>query len=121
MNREVIPLDSNDWSGFSFDVRRPCLFGKDYDERLSRKRGFHQQGLGNLGKYLMEGMDISKAAELAGTSRERARSFRRVLVTLNGEIYCPCGKQSNHVGVCPAKYPSMNEHLGKAIAKRWHR
>lgn len=104
-----IELSHEEFHGFGLFRTRPwgSMFGPGWDgpDHLKQPRGFRDVNgkMARLGKLLLEGYPNRKINETMGTDRQTIRRFRKILVYLRGEIYCGCGRPTNHVASCGSR------------------
>jgi hypothetical protein len=103
-------LTFDELSGFSRSGNKKIsgyLFGKNWEgpRELRGKYGLRagDDRLKIIGKSLLEGVSISKIFKTTGYSARTVRHLRKILVHQFGEIYCKCGKPSNHSAACSWK------------------
>ena len=89
------------------------------------KRGMYSKGgqLRRLAEALLQGMSIRAAARHVGCAKATAARLRKELLAQRleiglGEIYCPCGKPSNHRGWCP--YRLSQSPARRGVLARLH-
>lgn len=92
--------------GIEPDAVRRCL-----DDPPRRALGFQvpAASIARLRAMLRAGMSQYRAAALVGVSDSTAEYHRRQLVEEIGEIFCPCGKPSNHREACPDRVALRRE------------
>lgn len=103
-------------SGFQFSQRgaTPYVFGPDWDgpKELKSPFGFEwNPTFEERCRLLLSGLTTSEVIRQAGGNcvtsggtRLRLRLLRKILVYSFGEIFCACGRQSDHMGHCKPRF-----------------
>lgn len=109
-------LDFED-TGFFFGGKissNSRLFGPKWEGpiELRSKKGFllKKEKLEEIGKYLLQGKTAHEIFRLVNVSRLTIQKLRKIIIYLSGEIYCGCGKPSNHKGMC-----GKRKHTGLCV------